>query len=167
MLVSERMNRTRGTGIVVRGAQWKALCDLDITSAPGGGTRMPAPIRAFRVEATVSNLDDRSRSFTLLLLVDTGSTYTTLPWEVVDILGITPIGTRRIRLPSGHVEERRAAAIVLKLGDQEIPTICLIGPVGDLARLGAVTLEELALGIDPIGQRLVPIESYRMATALA
>jgi hypothetical protein len=86
---------------------------------------------------------------------------------VVDALGIAPIGTRRVRLPSGNVEEWRAAAILLRLADQEIPTICLIGPVGGQALLGAVTLEELALGIDPIGQRLVPIESYRMATALA
>ena len=56
----------------------------------------------FRVEVIVSNLRDPSRSVTLPLLVDTGATYTTLPGEVVDALGLEPIDTRRVRLGDGR-----------------------------------------------------------------
>ena len=52
----------------------------------------------FRVEATVSHLQDRKRSVTLDLLVDTGTTYTTLPREVADALGLQPVGPFARRL---------------------------------------------------------------------
>jgi len=120
----------------------------------------------FRVEVTVSNPDDRSRTRTLLLLVDTGSTYTTLPRDVIESLGVTPLGTRRVRLASGRVERWPVGAVSLRLEGEEAPTVCLIGPPGGPALLGAVTLESFALGVDPVGLRLVPIESYGLATAL-
>lgn len=39
-------------------------------------------------------------------------------------------------------------------------TFCLIGPNGGPALLGAVTLEELALGVAPVAKKLVPVRSY-------
>ena len=91
---------------------------------------MPVPMGTFHVEATVSNLHDRSRSRTLSLLVDTGSTYTTLPREVLDALAVSPLGTRRVRLASGRVEEWPLGSVLLRLEDQELPTTCLFGPAG-------------------------------------
>lgn len=128
---------------------------------------MPAPMGTFRVEVTVSNLEDRNRSQTLSLLVDTGSTYTTLPRDVIESLGVTPLGTRRVRLASGRVERWPVAAVSLRLEGEEAPTVCLVGPPGGPALLGALTLESFALGVDPVGLRLIPIESYGFATALA
>jgi hypothetical protein len=49
---------------------------------------------------------------------------------------------------------------MLTLDGQEGPTFCLIGPPGRPALLGAVTLEEFALGVDPVAKRLVPVRSY-------
>lgn len=118
---------------------------------------MSSSMGTFRVDVTVRNLNDRTRSRTLALLVDTGSTYTTLPRDVIEALGVTAIGTRRVRLASGNVEEWPVGSILLALGEQELPTICLIGPVGGPALLGAVTLEEFALGADPVARRLVPV----------
>jgi hypothetical protein len=37
-------------------------------------------------------------------------------------------------------------------------TPCIFGDKNTEALLGAVTLEELGLGVDPINQRLVPVE---------
>jgi len=54
---------------------------------------MPAPMGTFRVEVTVSNPNDPSKSRTLPLLVDTGSTYTTLPHDVIEALGIGALGS--------------------------------------------------------------------------
>ncbi|HMH48723.1 MAG TPA: retroviral-like aspartic protease family protein [Candidatus Acidoferrum sp.] len=120
----------------------------------------------FRVEATVSHLQDRERSATLDLLVDTGATYTTLPREVADALGLEPIDTRRIRLGDGREELWPIAAIRVRLGEHECPSLALIGQRGGPALLGAVTLEELSLGVDPSARRLVPTTSY-LLTRLA
>jgi clan AA aspartic protease len=114
----------------------------------------------FRVEVTIGNLRDASRSVTLPLLVDTGATYTTLPGEVVESLGLEPIDTRRIRLGDGREERWPVGAILVRVDGQECPSVCLIGPRGGPALLGAVTLEELALGVDPTRKCLVPTTSY-------
>lgn len=114
----------------------------------------------FRVQVTVANMRDASRSRTLSVVVDTGATYTTLAREIVEALGCEPIGTRRVLLANGREEEWPVAAVNLTLDGQEGPTFCLIGPEGGPALLGAVTLEEFALGVDPVAKRLVPVRTY-------
>src|SRR5574337_30433 len=101
----------------------------------------------FAIEVTVKNLQDPLRHRTLSLLVDTGATYTTLPRDVDDELGCRPIGRRQLLLEG-----------------QEGPTFCLLGPNGAAALLGAVTLEEFALGVDPVAKRLVPVRTYLTLT---
>ncbi len=114
----------------------------------------------FRIEVTVKNLREPERARTLSVLVDTGATYTTLPREVVQALGSRPVGTRRVLLADGREEEWPAGSVLLTLEGQELPTLCLFGPDGGPALLGAVTLEEFALGVDPVAKRLVPVRSY-------
>jgi predicted aspartyl protease len=114
----------------------------------------------FQVEVTIKNLHEPRRSRTLPLLVDTGATYTTLPKDVVEALGCQPIGKRRVLLANGREDEWPIGLILLTLESQELPTVCLIGPNGGPALLGAVTLEEFALGVDPVARRLVPVRSY-------
>jgi clan AA aspartic protease len=117
----------------------------------------------FRIDVTVSNLRDPGRSRVLPLLVDTGATYTTLPRDVIEALGSEAVGVRRVRLADGREEEWPVSTVSLQLLGQDGPTFCLIGPRGGVALLGAVTLEEFALGVDPIAKRLVPVTSYLAA----
>lgn len=126
---------------------------------------MPVPMGTFRVQVVVSNLRDPDRSRSLSLLVDTGATYTTLPLDIVEALRCEPIGARRVRLGDGREEAWPVTSVMLRLADQEAPTLCLIGPCGGPSLLGAVTLEEFALGVDPIAQRLIPVTSYLACTA--
>ncbi len=114
----------------------------------------------FRIEVVVKNLHDPGRSQQLSVLVDTGATYTTLPRDIADAIGCRPIGTRRVLLASGREEEWPVGVVSLTLEGQEGPTFCLIGPDGGPALLGAVTLEEFALGVDPVAKRLIPVQSY-------
>ena len=114
----------------------------------------------FRVDVTVTNLRDRDRSVTLPLLVDTGATYTTLPREVADALGLEPIDTRRVRLGDGREERWPIVAILVRVDGQGCPSLALIGQPGGPALLGAVTLEELSVGFDPVARRLIPTTSY-------
>lgn len=114
----------------------------------------------FQVEVTVKNLQAPTHSRTLSVLVDTGATYTTLPRDVVEALGCQPIGKRRVLLANGREEEWPVSAVLLSLEGQEGPTFCLLGPNSGPALLGAVTLEEFALGVDPVAKRLVTVRSY-------
>jgi clan AA aspartic protease len=123
---------------------------------------MTLPMGTFHVEVTVRNLNDPARGRRVSVMVDTGATYTTLPRDVVDDLGCRPIGTRRVMLASGREEEWPIATMLIALDGHEGPTFCLIGPAGGPALLGAVTLEEFALGVDPVAKRLVPVRSYLM-----
>lgn len=119
----------------------------------------------FPVEVIVRNPTDPGRARNVSLSVDTGATYTALPRDVADPLGIQPIGTRRIKLASGREEEWPVGLILLELEHQQLPTICLLSPGGSPPLLGAVTLEEFALGVDPAARRLVPVTGYLLATA--
>lgn len=121
---------------------------------------MIATMDTFNVDVTVANLNDPARHRQVSLMVDTGATYTTLPRELVDVLGCPAIGSRRVVLANGREEEWPVATVRITVDGQEGPTFCLIGPPGGPALLGAVTLEEFALGVDPIAKRLVPVRSY-------
>ncbi len=114
----------------------------------------------FRIEVTVKNLREPAPSRTLPVLVDTGATYMTLPRDEVEALGCEPIGKRRVLLADGREEEWPFGILLLALEGQELPTVCLIWPNGGPAILGAVTLEEFALEVDPVAKRLVPVRSY-------
>jgi clan AA aspartic protease len=120
---------------------------------------------SFAIEVTAKNLQHPRRQRTLSLLVDTGATYTTLPREVVEELGCQPIGRRRVLLADGREEEWPVGVILLVLEGQEAPTFCLLGLDGAAALLGAVTLEEFALGVDPVAKRLVPVRTYLTLTS--
>ena len=64
-------------------------------------------------------------------------------------------------LANGHQEEDwPITAILITLDGQEGPTFCLVGPPGGPRLLSAVTLEEFAVGVDPVAKRLVPVRSY-------
>jgi clan AA aspartic protease len=121
-------------------------------------------VGTFHVEMTVKNLHAPEHSRTVRALVDTGATYTTLPREIVDALRCQPIGTRRVLLANGREEEWPVAAVSLSLQGQEGPTFSLIGPNGGPALLGAVTLEEFALAVDPVAKKLVPVRVYLTAS---
>jgi len=119
----------------------------------------------FRVEATVKNPREEHWARRVSLLVDTAATYSVLPADVIEALGVLPSGSRRVRLASGRTDQWPVAVVIMTLEGQEWPTMCLVGPRAGPALLGAVTLEQFALGVDPVAMRLVPIESYLMACA--
>ena len=54
----------------------------------------------------------------------------TLPRTVAESLGCSPIGTRRVLLANGREEEWPIGLVLMTLENQELPTVCLIGPNG-------------------------------------
>ena len=118
----------------------------------------------FRVDASFRSVHDRDRTATVSLLVDTGATWTTLPRETIEELGASPVSDRRVRLANGTEETWPVTVLLVTLEGAELPTVCLVGPRGGPALLGAVTLEEFSLAVDPVGRRLVPVSGYLMSS---
>jgi len=100
---------------------------------------------------------DGSRSKELKAWVDTGAAYTWIPRAVLEDLGISPTFRRRFRLANGTEIERDCTQASVKVDGSQLITVCVFGDEGSEPLLGAVTLEEMGLGVDPLNQRLVPV----------
>src|SRR5713226_3464462 len=100
---------------------------------------------------------DGSRFKELRAWVDTGAAYTWIPRTVLEELGIPRTFRRRFRLANGSEIERDCAQANVKVDGSQLITICVFGDEGSEPLLGAVTLEEMGLGVDPLNQRLVPV----------
>ena len=111
----------------------------------------------FSVEVVVANPERPERRLGVELVVDTGATYTLLPGEVVERLGLATPWQRTATLASGEDMTFRMGHVSMRLGGEEMPTIFLAGPPACQGLIGAVTLEEFALAADPVHQRLVPV----------
>jgi clan AA aspartic protease len=96
------------------------------------------------------------------VLVDTGSTYTVLPRELLDSLGVVPHTRARFVIADGSEIELEVGRAWIRIGGLEEYSLVVFG---DRALLGAVTLEELRLAPDPVGQRLVPVPALMMQFA--
>jgi len=100
---------------------------------------------------------DGSRSKELKAWVDTGAAYTWIPRAVLEDLGISPTFRLRFRPANGTEIERDCTQASVKVDGSQLITVCVFGDEGSEPLLGAVTLEEMGLGVDPLNQRLVPV----------
>jgi clan AA aspartic protease len=90
-------------------------------------------------------------------LVDTGSTYSTLPGSLLARLGVVQEGYRRFELADNRVVEYPIGQARLRLEGQELIVLVVFALEDTDALLGATTLEIFGLGVDPIRQQLVPV----------
>ncbi len=116
----------------------------------------------FSVPVTLSSPQHPERRQTLDLLVDTGATYTCLPRVLLERLGYRPVGRRQVLFANGTEVEWEVTVITISLLGPTLPTLCFMAPDGSPGLLGAVTLEEFGLGVDPVAKRLIPVRTYLM-----
>ncbi len=90
-------------------------------------------------------------------LVDTGASYTVLPSSLLHELGVTPHGQRPFLLATGVTVTRNVGRTWVRIDGRVEMTIVVFGDEGTLPLLGAVTLEEFGLGVDPIARKLIPV----------
>ena len=93
-------------------------------------------------------------------LVDSGATYTLLPAPLLRRLGVQPIDRQRFVVADGRQIERDLGEAVVRINGRTRNTVVVFGDDGAEPLLGAVTLEEFGLGIDPIGKELIPVPGY-------
>ena len=98
---------------------------------------------------------------TIEALVDTGSTFTSLPRSILADLGVEPRRDVRLRLADGTSHVQQLGRVLVQLDGVEELTFVVFGEPDSTPTIGAVTLETLLLGVDPAGQRLVPVEGWR------
>lgn len=90
-------------------------------------------------------------------LVDTSSTYTWVPSPVLNRLGIEPTERRLFDTADGRIIEREMAEIPVRLEGRVYFSLVVFGNPGAIPLLGATTLEDFGLGVDPERQGLIPV----------
>ena len=94
--------------------------------------------------------------------VDTGSTFTAVPRALLQSLGVPVRRTAQSRLADGSTATVDIGWTVVRLEDQTFATQVTFAEDNEPSLLGVVTLEEALLAVDPVGQRLVPVEAERL-----
>ena len=90
-------------------------------------------------------------------LVDSGATYTLLPYEVWQAIELTPRRSAVFSLADGTQIERKISECYIRLPQGEGHTPVILGEPGDEALLGVVTLEILGLVLNPFTRTLQPM----------
>ena len=103
----------------------------------------------------------RERYVSVDAMVDTGSTYTSLPESLLEGLGIEREETDVFELADNRLVEYAMGDIRLLLENRERYVPVVFAPDEATPLVGATTLEILRLGIDPIAERLVPVTAFR------
>ena len=65
----------------------------------------------------------------------------------------------RLRLANGEIVEERVGKVVAELNGELATIMCVFGPPDAPSLIGAHTLEAFLLDVDPVEQRLVPVEA--------
>ena len=95
---------------------------------------------------------------TLEFLVDSGAIYSLLPSGVWQSLGLRPYREERFVLADGSAVSRQISYCYLALPQGEGYSPVVLGEPGDdQALLGAVTLENLGLVLNPFSRTLHPM----------
>ena len=104
---------------------------------------------------------DGARSEIVDAMVDTGSTYTCLPANLLRGLGIVPYRRIQSELADGSIVEDELGIVHVRVEGIEVPTLVIFAAEGAPALLGAHTLEGALLVVDPVRQRLAPTHALR------
>ena len=109
----------------------------------------------FKCPLRISSLDN-NRTREIQATVDTAATYSMLPNNVLNELGISPTRKGIFEMADGHREEMDIGELRVTINGSSAISPVIFGAEDSAPLLGAVTLEILPLAVDPVGQRLVP-----------
>ena len=90
-------------------------------------------------------------------LAGTGANTTMMPASILRGLGIEPAMSRTFEYADGNRVELDMGNASVKVGGRETITWVIFGAEDGGALLGALTLEETFLAVDPYNERLIPV----------
>ncbi len=115
----------------------------------------------FSVEIGIGSRDG-DEWVTLDALVDTGAFVTSAPASLLRGLGVEPVRKQEFELADGEMREMEVGEARVRVGDREVTTLVLFNDEESMPLLGALTLEGVFMGVDPVRKRLVPLERVTM-----
>lgn len=111
----------------------------------------------FSVKVALSHPAHPENQLSLDLLVDTGATWSLIPADAADALGVLPSENRPVRTADGRRLDPPLGEVRFTIDGRSFTTPCLIGASDAPLLLGAVTLEAFGLAADPVQKSLVPV----------
>ena len=123
-------------------------------------------MRSFNVPISIGDRNG-ARWTTLDALVDTGASITSVPASILRELGVEPLTTQSFRFAQGEVRRMDVGQTWLRVEGREVVTLVLFNEEGTPPLLGALALEGVFMGVDPIAKRLVPVEGLMMRSQAA
>ena len=114
----------------------------------------------FRVNLWVGNLFTNADA-NVEALVDTGATHSMIPGSLLQELGIDPVETRISRIADGSRMELQTAWARFSAEGRNAVARVSFGPEGTYL-IGATTLEDMGLAVDPVDRRLIEQEDLLM-----
>jgi clan AA aspartic protease len=96
-------------------------------------------------------------------LVDTGASHSIFPGQLLRDLGIEPTESWPCRLADERQREFSVGQARIRMYGRERYTPVVFGEDSMQPILGAVTLEEFRLAVDPVAQRLVEVPGLLMS----
>jgi len=97
----------------------------------------------------VFNPADPSRVLEIEGIVDTGAVYTVIRRNILESLGLKPLGRRRFKVFGGYVERDLGEVGLLLMGERRtVPVI--FGEAEDAVVIGVTALEIFGLEVDPV-----------------
>ena len=118
---------------------------------------------AIDIKVTIAVGSPQGRLFEdLKVTVDTGSTYTAVPRELLRRLGVPVERSLPSETADGRVVPVDVGRTTIRLEGLEFPTPVIFAEEGEPSLLGVVTLEEAALAVDPLAGRLIPANLLRL-----
>jgi clan AA aspartic protease len=104
----------------------------------------------------VASTDKKSKKIKAEFMVDSGSFYTVLPKRLVIKLGIKPEFDQQFSLADGTNIKRQIGNAFITFQDKRIAAPVILGEKEDTALMGALTLENLGLILNPFTRKLHP-----------
>lgn len=104
----------------------------------------------------IANPQRQELRTTVLLLADTGATYSMIPRTELQQIGITPMERLEFEIADGRRIERDIGEATFFWDGKGRTSLVIFGEDSDAAVLGVVTLELLALQVDPYSKQLRP-----------
>jgi clan AA aspartic protease len=96
-------------------------------------------------------------------LVDTGASVTSVPASILRELGVAPVSSQQFRFAQGEIRQMEMGRAWISVDGREEMTLFVFNDEGTPPLLGALALETLFLGFDPVAQRLIPVEGLMMS----
>lgn len=118
----------------------------------------------FRVSVDVGSRTG-ARFAPIEALVDTGATYTWIPRDLLDSLGVASEEEWPFVLADGREVRYAVAWIKIRIGDRVQPTIAVFGEPGSEPLLGVFALEGFRLAADPVNRRLISVPALLKAAS--